>query len=263
MDKIICDFFKEEIEDWDGLILYETNYEDIVDKIKFFSKPALLILNKDYNGWEKYEKLWSLKYFQNNHKKIMNETDFNNWSEEAKYNIKLLNKLAETEQKMLGHGTLEGPGNYWYMSGYSSEDDFYLDHYKCLKVQWFQKKFNEWTTYYRFFQLLQRLIMKTEGPDHRYFIVSTKKEKEKELDAWFEKLLISKQKKGYEKLRKEVIEEINTIFKGQKTVEQVLFNIRSLLVIFLNKYELVEINLKLMEEYEEKERNKRKKGDFT
>lgn len=257
-----CYYCEEELKEWSGYIIAsKKDYPKQIKNIKIICQPCLMTINEEYQGWKKYKVHWNLKDFRKDFYQLIEQTK-ENWDAKSKAIILELFDLARTEQSKFQYGTEEGPSDFWKFSGYLFEDDFYIDHYGCTKADYFQKPFEKWTNYHRYFQIVQKMIMKTEGPDQRYFLHSSYTQKEKEIDLWFEKMYISKRKTGYDELKKDVIKEINKIFKEEQTMEYSLVKIRELIRLFLVKFEGIQVDIYKAEKFESEHREKRKKGLF-
>lgn len=254
----VCEHCKEELSDWDGVIIFEKEEE----KVRILCKPCLMLYNKKYNGWNRFEVLWQLRFFFERYKTVLEKMEWGHIPETEQRKIMGLHQLAKMIKANTRLGIEEGPSEQWKEGPYTSEEQYYLEKYQTTKYEYFQKPFEEWTTYFRFLQLIQMLIMKTEGPDHRYYIQTSYRKKEKIVDKWFQNLQVSEQKKGYEHTKKRVLTEIEKVFVGEQTLEESHQKIRRLLYLFFQQYEHLTLDLERARQYEEEDRQKRKKGIF-
>jgi len=262
MNSPYCHYCEEELKDWSGYIIAEKKgYPNEIKNAKVICKPCLMTLNEEYKGWKKYKVHWNMRDFREKFYTYI-ETTKNGWDTHSKALIFELFDAARKEQAQNQHGTEDGASDFWKFSGYLFEDDFYIDHFGFTKAEYFQQPYEKWTNYHRFFQIIQKMILNTEGPDQRYFLHSSTNLKEKEIDSWFEKMHISKRKTGYNELKKKVIMEINNIFKEEQTIEDTIQKLRMEIKNFFLKYEGIEMDIKRAETFEKEHQEKRKKGMF-
>src|SRR5205085_213898 len=77
---------------------------------------------------------------------------------------------------------------YWKHIGYSSEDEYFFDHFGKNKQEFFEERASEYLSYRKFFELLIFLAKNIDGEDHRTYLVTSQYEKNHLLSEWFKEL---------------------------------------------------------------------------
>ena len=240
MDYLYCETCKMPIKNLKGYILEQLTTNETFSltdsKLKLFCEPCLLIENKFNDGEENLKSLYTIKDLLGNTKEIKIELE--------KYNEPVVQgwfKKIRDIKNELKKGYEDGPIDHLQYLGYSSADEFYYEKYKKSRIDFFQGRFEEWTSYVKFFELIMQLIKESEYSDYRYYLVSSSENKKRIIGDWFEKMEISDRKVGYDTLKREINERIDFIALGRTTVEQARLDVQSLIINFIKKYEGIEL----------------------
>jgi hypothetical protein len=229
------------IKDLKGYVLEQLTSNETLSltdsKLKLFCEPCLLIENKFNNGRENLKFLYTIKNLLADTKEIKIELE--------KYNepvVKGWFKKINDIKNELKKGYEDGYIDHLQYLGYSSADDFYYEKYKKSRADFFQHRFDEWTNYVKFFELIMQLVKESEYSDYRYYLVSSSDNKERIIGNWFEKMDISDRKIGYDELKRDINTRIDNIALGRTTVEQARDDVQTLIIDFIKKYEGIELN---------------------
>lgn len=239
-----CEHCKTPLKNWDGMIVKDK----IDNNLNALCTPCLMVINKEYDGKERFDRVTDLPevfYNTNKAEKELKKIANNN---ETKEKVTEWFKIVNEQKNELDFGVEEGPSDFWKHFGYSSEDDYYFDHFGESKKEYFEKRALEILNYQKYFELIIYLAKQTNGRDHRFYLIASKYEINSLIMKWFDEMKLSKRKVGYMPFIEFVRESIDNIWKGRLTVEDSLYLVRLEYIKYLQSYENIQLELHTFEQ---------------